>query len=78
VEKAIQLVRSFLDVASEPVAYNPEHKALFHRRGEALLVQIAQDLGYHQDQYDLRSNPAGIAVSGEITLHTDDLYVQFS
>ena len=28
--------------------------------------------------YDLRSNKAGIAVSGEITLHADRLYVQVS
>jgi hypothetical protein len=30
------------------------------------------------DQYDLRSNFAGPAVSGEITLHADEIYVQVS
>jgi hypothetical protein len=77
-EKAIQLVRRFLDVASEPVAYNPERKALFHRRGKTLLARIARDLGYREDQYDLRNNQRGIAVSGEITLHADNLYIQLS
>ena len=32
----------------------------------------------HRPRLDLRSNPAGIAVSGEITLHTECLYVQAS
>jgi hypothetical protein len=77
-DKALQLVRRFLDVASEPVAYKPERKVLFHRHGKALLAQIAQDLGYSEDQYYLHNNPAGINVSGEIILHTDHLYIQFS
>ena len=39
---------------------------------------LAATLNLGDDQYDLRSNEAGIAVSGEITLHADRLYVQVS
>lgn len=75
---ANKLARSFLEVATRPVAYDAEAKELFHRRGKALLKQIACDLGYAKGSFDLRNNKAGIAVSGEVTLHTDDLYVQLS
>lgn len=75
---ANKLARSFLEVATRSVAYNAEAKEQFHRRGKALLKQIASDLGYAKGSFDLRNNKAGIAVSGEVTLHTDDLYVQFS
>jgi hypothetical protein len=39
---------------------------------------VATALGLKADTYYLRSNQAGIAVSGEITLHGDHLYVQVS
>ena len=79
---ADRLVTPFLKTTRQPIhAYNDEaaaNKALFHRHGKALLKRVAHDLGYTPGSYDLNSNMAGIAVSGEITLHTDDLYVQFS
>jgi hypothetical protein len=42
------------------------------------LLALAAALGFGAGDYDLRSNEAGIAVSGEITLHADRLYVQAS
>jgi hypothetical protein len=57
---------------------NAEFKQLFHRDGILLLRRLARDLGLDADQYDIRSNPGGVAVSGEVTLHTDHLYVQLS
>jgi len=75
---ANKLARAFLEVATRPVSYDAEAKEQFHRRGKALLKQIASDLGYAKGSFDLRNNKAGIAVSGEVTLHTDDLYVQLS
>jgi hypothetical protein len=50
----------------------------FHRLGKALLHCMALDLGYASGAFAVRNNFAGVAVSGEITLHADDLYVQFS
>jgi hypothetical protein len=60
------------------VAYDSEAKRLFHSRARSQLRRIATALGLEPGSYDLRSNQAGIAVSGEITLHGDHLYVQVS
>ncbi|NEP18711.1 MAG: hypothetical protein F6J97_17730 [Leptolyngbya sp. SIO4C1] len=54
----------------------PEAKLDFLSTGKVVLRRIAHTLGYAPGSYDLRINRAGIAVSGEITLHTDDLYVR--
>lgn len=60
------------------VAYDAEAKRIFHSRARSQLRRIATALGLEPGSYDLRSNQAGIAVSGEITLHADHLYVQVS
>ena len=60
------------------VAYDAEAKRLFHSRAKSQLRRVATALGLEPGSYDLRSNQAGIAVSGEITLHGDRLYVQVS
>jgi hypothetical protein len=60
------------------VAYDTVAKRLFHSRARSQLRRLATALGLRPGSYDLRSNPAGIAVSGEITLHSDRLYVQAS
>lgn len=63
---------------NQDLSYNTEAKNKFHRVAKKALKTIAESLGLHPDQYDLRSNKGGIAVSGEITLHADNLYVQIS
>ena len=40
--------------------------------------KLATALGFAPAEYDLRSNQGGIAVSGEITLHHERVYVQVS
>lgn len=55
------------------VAYDAERKAAFHRHARR---HLRDALGLDRTDFDLRSNPGGIAVSGEITLHADHLYVQ--
>jgi hypothetical protein len=81
-EATERLVRCFLATTggtingySEAAARN---KAQFHRLGKILLRGMALELGYASGTFAVRNNFAGIAVSGEITLHADDLYVQFS
>ena len=56
----------------------PSLKQAFHREGRKVLRRIAGLMGLQNGQYEVRSNLAGIAVSGEITLHTDQVYVQIS
>lgn len=58
------------------VCYDSDAKRLFHSRARRQLRQLATALGLAPGAYDLRSNQGGIAVSGEVTLHTDHLYVQ--
>ncbi len=60
------------------LAYNAEAKAEYHRLARRYLKYIAKLLGLPKGSFDVRSNMGGIAVSGEVTLHTDDVYVQLS
>lgn len=58
------------------VAYDPEAKRQFHIHAQRQLLKLAAVLGLNPSSFDLRSNEGGQAVSGEITLHSGDLYVQ--
>ena len=60
------------------VAYDADAKRRFHHHARAQLLKLAEALGLDPAEYDLRSNAGGVAVSGEITLHADRLYVQVS
>jgi hypothetical protein len=60
------------------VAYDPEAKRRFHAHARRRLLELAGALGLRPCSFDLRSNQGGIAVSGEVTLHADRLYVQVS
>lgn len=71
-------VERFIQVAQTPVAYNETAKKEFLRLGRQMAVSLAHQLGLCEDDYEVRVNKAGIAVSGEVTLHTDCRYVQFS
>ena len=57
-------------------AYAPERKRRFHTLARARLRDLAKELRLNTGSFDLRSNAGGIAVSGEITLHHEDVYVQ--
>ncbi|HEU0156614.1 MAG TPA: hypothetical protein VFQ82_11140 [Stellaceae bacterium] len=60
------------------VAYDPEAKRRFHTNARRRLLKLAAALGLSPCSFDLRSNAGGIAVSGEVTLHADRLYMQVS
>ncbi|OJU99450.1 hypothetical protein [Nitrobacter sp. 62-23] len=62
----------------KPVAYDDAAKRRFHGRARSQLRQLAAALRLAVGSYDLRSNWGGIAVSGEVILHSDRLYVQAS
>jgi hypothetical protein len=72
IERFIQLV------TNEEIGYHEERKKEFTRLGKKILKEIASLLRLEKGTYDLSYNPGGIAVSGDITLHTDQLYVNFS
>jgi hypothetical protein len=59
-------------------SYEPERKRRFHGKARARLRNLAAELGLPAGSFDLRSNQGGVAVSGEVTLHHDRVYVQVS
>ncbi len=58
--------------------YAPERKRCFHAVARARPRALAAELRLLAGSYDLRSNMGGIAVSGEIILHHERVYVQVS
>jgi hypothetical protein len=48
----------------------------FHRLGKKVLKEVAAKMGLTDGSFDIRSNKGGIAVSGEITLHGEHIYIQ--
>jgi hypothetical protein len=60
------------------VAHDDDAKRRFHREARQRLRELAEALRLDPAAFDLRSNEGGIAVSGEVTLHADRLYVQAS
>lgn len=68
----------FIVAVHNDAAYNEDNKITFHKQSTAMLKALAGKLGLNAGEYSIRSNKAGIAVSGEITLHSDSLYIQFS
>ena len=59
-----------------PCAYDAEQKKQFHRHARTSLKALAKELKFSPGSFDLRSNQGGIAVSGEVTLHHERIYVQ--
>lgn len=59
-------------------AYNPTHKGSWHHEARTRMRRLAKELGLQAGTYDIRSNQGGIAVSGEVTLHGEGVYVQVS
>lgn len=59
-------------------SYDAVQKRAFHKEASRVLRALADELGFEKGSFDLRSNQGGIAVSGEITLHHDDVYIQVS
>lgn len=53
-------------------------KEEFIKLSKAYLRMISKELGLSKGEFEIRVNRGGAAVSGEITLHSDTLYVQFS
>lgn len=59
-------------------SYNETTKAQFKKESMALLRKVVKILELAKGTYDLRYNPAGIACSGDATLHAGNFYVSFN
>jgi hypothetical protein len=69
-------IKAFIALANTNVSYCQELKNEFHRQGKRVVRVIAKKLGLWPGTFDIRSNMAGIACSGEITLHAEKIYIQ--
>ncbi len=65
-----------IQLAEKPLGYDQNRKLEFHAEAKKQLIKLATYLGYKKEEYDLRINLGGIAVSGETVLHTDHIYIQ--
>ena len=57
---------------------NDAQKSAFHREARSRLRKLADAMKLDAGSYDLRSNMAGSAISGEVTLHHEKFYLQVS
>ncbi|MHA6645770.1 hypothetical protein [Mesorhizobium sp. A623] len=57
-------------------AYDDAQKRRFHSTARSRLKLLATELRLPSGSFDIRSNKGGIAVSGEVTLHHDRVYIQ--
>lgn len=57
-------------------SYDEQQKKRFHTTARSRLKDLASELGLQPGSYDIRSNKAGIAVSGETTLRHERAYIQ--
>lgn len=73
----MDILTEAIDLARK-APYNEEAKEAWLKKGKALLRRLAKDIGFDKGTYDIRVNKGGIAVSGEVILHHDYLYVQLS
>lgn len=58
--------------------YDEDAKDEWLRKGRAVARRLAKDLALPKGTYEVRANPGGIAVSGEIILHHERIYVVLS
>lgn len=65
-------------LAYRGVSYDEAAKRVFHAEGRAAMRRLAEALELDERSFDIRSNKAGPAVSGEITLHGEELWVRLS
>ena len=57
-------------------SYDEQEKRRFHTTARSRLKKLAAELGLAPGSFEIRSNKAGLAVPGEVTLHHDRAYIQ--
>ena len=65
-------------LAKRGVSYDADAKATFHAEGRKAIKRLAAALGLARGSHQVRFCQGGIAVAGEIILHSDQIYVQLS
>jgi hypothetical protein len=65
-------------ILSDDLSYNESGKKAFHSEGKRLLKLLAAEMGLQPADYNISSSLGGIAVPGDVILHTDHLYISVS
>lgn len=65
-------------LAYRGVSYDEAAKRVFHREGRQAMCRLAEALELEPGSYDVRSDKGGVAISGDITLHGEDVWVRLS
>lgn len=65
-------------LATRGVSYDADAKRTFHTEARRALRRLAGELQLPAKSFDIRVCEGGPAVSGEVILHADELYVQVS
>lgn len=65
-------------ILSKEIGYNELLKKEFHSEGKKVLRALAKKLGLKASEFTITSIKSGIAVSGDVVLHTDSLYIHIS
>lgn len=69
-------IANYVSIANSHISGYVGDKVGFHREGKRMARFIAKKLGLKKGEFDIRSNLGGVAVSGEVVLHGDKIYVQ--
>jgi hypothetical protein len=69
---------ALIALAHRGVGYDADAKRQFLADGRRAMRRLAEALGLPDGSYDVRSNPGGTAVSGEIILHGEEAWVELS
>lgn len=70
-------ILDFIALTKQDLGFDAQNKAKFLRNGKRIMLAIAERLEGLKE-YNIGINKGGEAVSGEVILHTEWLYVQFS
>lgn len=68
--------RKLRAAVAKDLSYNHHNKEAYHNAAKAVLRKVATAIGVRTEERDIRSCKGGIAVAGEVTLHTEGLYLQ--
>ncbi|MDF0491502.1 hypothetical protein PX554_25625 [Sphingomonas sp. H39-1-10] len=69
---------TLLTLARRGVGHDDDAKRAFHSEGRTAMRRLAEALHLAENSFEVRSQKAGPACSGEITLHGEEVWVQLS
>lgn len=66
---------SLFDFENTNFYFNHFDKVDYHRTAKSVLNKLAKEFGLVKGEFKVSNNMAGDAVAGEVTLHTEKLYL---